>query len=118
MRFCLHKMQKTVGRFQKVGHWQIRSALNALRERYDAVEELMADDRHAAFSQAARGVGDLERILARVSLRSARPRDLAQLRQTLGGKPAYLVPAKGRIEVRGAGGQPVTANARDGVGEM
>ena len=31
------------------------------------------------------------------------------------GRHAYLVPAKGRIEVRGAGGQPVTANARDGV---
>jgi hypothetical protein len=37
------------------------------------------------------------------------------LRQTLGGKPAYLVPAKGRIEVKAAGGQPVTAKARDGV---
>ena len=37
------------------------------------------------------------------------------IRQKLDGKPAYLVPAKGRIEVLGAGGQPVTANARDGV---
>ncbi len=67
----------------------------ALRERYDAVEELMADDRHAAFSQAARGVGDLERILARVSLRSARPRDLAQLRQTLGALPALRATLQG-----------------------
>ena len=36
-------------------------------------------------------------------------------RQTLNGKPAYLVPAKGRIEVRGSDGTVVTANARDGV---
>ena len=31
------------------------------------------------------------------------------------GKPAYLVPAKGKIEVLGSDGKPVTANARDGV---
>ena len=37
------------------------------------------------------------------------------IRQKLDGKPAYLVPAKGRIEVVGADGKPVTANARDGV---
>jgi len=37
------------------------------------------------------------------------------IRQKLGGKPAYLVPAKGKIEVLGSDGKPVTANARDGV---
>ena len=37
------------------------------------------------------------------------------LRQKLGGKPAYLVPAKGKIEVSGAKGGMVTAKARDGV---
>jgi redox-sensitive bicupin YhaK (pirin superfamily) len=37
------------------------------------------------------------------------------IRQKLGGKPAYLVPAKGKIEVLGSDGQPVIANARDGV---
>ena len=31
------------------------------------------------------------------------------------GKPTYLVPAKGKIEVLGSDGKPVTANARDGV---
>ena len=36
-------------------------------------------------------------------------------RQKLGGKPAYLVPAKGRIEVKGSDGKLVTANTRDGV---
>jgi quercetin 2,3-dioxygenase len=37
------------------------------------------------------------------------------IRQKLDGKPAYLVAAKGKIEVRGADGAPVTAKARDGV---
>jgi redox-sensitive bicupin YhaK (pirin superfamily) len=37
------------------------------------------------------------------------------IRQKLDGKPTYLVPAKGKVEVRGGDGKPVTANARDGV---
>ncbi len=37
---------------------------------------------------ALRTVGDLERVLARVALRTARPRDLAQLRTALGAFPA------------------------------
>ena len=35
-----------------------------------------------------RAIGDLERILARIALRSARPRDLAQLRAALAALPA------------------------------
>ena len=35
--------------------------------------------------------------------------------QRLVGKPAYLVPARGKIEVTGKGGEAITANARDGV---
>jgi redox-sensitive bicupin YhaK (pirin superfamily) len=37
------------------------------------------------------------------------------IRQKLDGKPAYLVAARGKIEVSGANGTPVTAKARDGV---
>ena len=37
------------------------------------------------------------------------------IRQKLDGKPAYLVPARGKIEVSGAGSAAVTAKARDGV---
>jgi redox-sensitive bicupin YhaK (pirin superfamily) len=37
------------------------------------------------------------------------------IRQTLAGKPAYLVPARGKIEVTGGDGKPITAHARDGV---
>ncbi|MFO1469169.1 MAG: DNA mismatch repair protein MutS [Steroidobacteraceae bacterium] len=59
-----------------------------LEARYDAVQELLEADRHARLSEAARAIGDVERILARIGLRSARPRDLAQLRTTLCALPA------------------------------
>ncbi|HSW70848.1 MAG TPA: DNA mismatch repair protein MutS, partial [Gammaproteobacteria bacterium] len=38
---------------------------------------------YLAFQKLLRGVADLERIVARISLKTARPRDLAQLRETL-----------------------------------
>jgi DNA mismatch repair protein MutS len=60
----------------------------ALGLRYDAVDALLADDHHLALRTALREIGDLERILARVALRSARPRDLAQLRRALSALPA------------------------------
>ncbi len=59
-----------------------------LRARYDAVAALIADAHHVRLQAALRQVGDLERILARVALRSARPRDLVQLRAALGAMPA------------------------------
>jgi DNA mismatch repair protein MutS len=59
-----------------------------LRLRYHAVGTLMEAARHVALADLLRTVGDLERILARVALRSARPRDLTQLRAALGCLPA------------------------------
>jgi DNA mismatch repair protein MutS len=59
-----------------------------LRRRYDAVATLMEAGRHRALADSLRAIGDLERILARVALRSARPRDLAQLRTATGSLPA------------------------------
>jgi DNA mismatch repair protein MutS len=59
-----------------------------LRARYQAVSTLLDDARHAALAESLRGIGDLERILARIALRSARPRDLAQLRAALAALPA------------------------------
>jgi len=60
----------------------------ALKMRYHAVATLLSDARHAALAELLRAVGDLERILARVALRSARPRDMTQLRGALGVLPA------------------------------
>ncbi len=47
--------------------------------RYQAIETIISDRLGDNTQETLRGIGDMERILARVALRSARPRDLAQL---------------------------------------
>ena len=61
---------------------------DALRARYHAVATLIDQVQAAPISDALAAIGDLERILARIALRSARPRDLVQLRAALGAVPA------------------------------
>ena len=58
-----------------------------LRERYQAVGALVAARGFEPLQALLRAVGDLERILARIALRSARPRDLVQLRNALSELP-------------------------------
>ena len=58
-----------------------------LRARYQAVTAFIEQAQHAQIAAALASIGDLERILARVALRSARPRDLVQLRAALGALP-------------------------------
>ena len=53
-----------------------------LHNRYQALEALGERGTDAVYGQLA-DIGDLERILTRIALRSARPRDLAQLRCAL-----------------------------------
>jgi DNA mismatch repair protein MutS len=59
-----------------------------LRGRHQAIGSLIDARRHATLRERLRGIGDLERILARVALRSARPRDLSTLRDGLAAAPA------------------------------
>ena len=59
-----------------------------LRRRHHAVQALLEGGALEALAAELRGVGDIERVLARVALRSARPRDLAQLARALGHVPA------------------------------
>ncbi len=54
---------------------------DALRARYGAISALIKSDRYDALHEILRGIGDVERVLARVALRSAKPRDLAALRE-------------------------------------
>src|SRR4029077_10522611 len=54
-----------------------------LRARYQAVATLMDGAQHTALAEPLKAIGDLERIVARIALRSARPRDLTQLRAAL-----------------------------------
>ncbi|MFM8517881.1 MAG: DNA mismatch repair protein MutS, partial [Nevskiaceae bacterium] len=58
-----------------------------LRLRHAAVAELAAGSRHAALRETLQPIGDIERILARIALRSARPRDLSGLRLALAAVP-------------------------------
>jgi len=58
-----------------------------LRERYQAVSALIDERLVASLAGQLSGIGDVERILSRVALRSARPRDLRQLAVTLGRLP-------------------------------
>jgi DNA mismatch repair protein MutS len=58
--------------------------------RHDAVGELVGDGDGrvlGALRRALRGVADVDRITARIALRSARPRDLAALRESLARLP-------------------------------
>ncbi len=50
-----------------------------LRARYQALQTLILDRLADTLQETLHGVGDVERILSRVALRSARPRDLRQL---------------------------------------
>jgi DNA mismatch repair protein MutS len=58
-----------------------------LRARYHAVATLIEAAQHVAVGESLKAIGDLERILARIALRSARPRDLTQLRAALAALP-------------------------------
>ena len=59
-----------------------------LRQRQQAIHTLMQATRHEALRETLLGIGDVERILARVALLTARPRDLVALRHALGLLPA------------------------------
>jgi DNA mismatch repair protein MutS len=53
--------------------------LAALESRLDAIEALLSQYRFEALRDALGGIGDVERIITRVALGSARPRDLCRL---------------------------------------
>ena len=59
-----------------------------LRRRHQAIAELIGSGRAVALHERLRGIGDVERVLARIALRSARPRDLTMLRAALAQLPA------------------------------
>ena len=78
-----------------------------LRARYQALAASIDARHYAPLRELLAGVGDIERILSRVALRSARPRDLTQLRRSLKVLPALRAalapidsPLLGRIHGR------------------
>jgi len=77
--------------------------LDHVRARHAAVAELLEQGLAEPLQEELRGVGDMERILARVALKSARPRDLAGLREALARLPAIqaiLAPLAGPLPDR------------------
>ncbi|WP_461520578.1 DNA mismatch repair protein MutS [Porticoccus sp.] len=61
--------------------------LGILQGRQQALAALRQDYRYESLTEHLKQVGDMERILGRVALRSARPRDLTRLRQSLAALP-------------------------------
>ncbi|MES9969947.1 MAG: DNA mismatch repair protein MutS [Candidatus Thiodiazotropha sp.] len=59
----------------------------AVAQRHNTIEALLASHLYSELQEILQGIGDIERILARVALKSARPRDLATLREALGALP-------------------------------
>src|SRR5262249_20893280 len=110
-----------------MGSRQLRRWLNrpltdqaALRARYSALGALIDQRRFEPLREHLLGVGDIERILSRVALRSARPRDLTQLRRSVSALPALratlaehdaplLKETRGRVHEHGDVAQLLTA---------
>jgi DNA mismatch repair protein MutS len=87
-----------------MGSRQLRRSLNRpltnqglLNTRYQALAALIDRRRFEGLREQLRSIGDIERILARVALRSARPRDLTGLRESLRALPS-LREALGSID--------------------
>lgn len=78
--------------------------------RYQVIETLLAASAVEPLQAMLAGIGDVERILARVALRSARPRDLAQLGAALCALPE-LATSLARLD------SPGLAELRDKLGK-
>jgi DNA mismatch repair protein MutS len=77
-----------------------------LVRRHAAVAALLEEHGYEALRDILRGVGDIERILARVALQTARPRDLTTLRHALGILPDLAaIRDSGNDELRQAFGE-------------
>ncbi|HWR80385.1 MAG TPA: DNA mismatch repair protein MutS [Pseudomonas sp.] len=72
--------------------------LSVLEARQDSISCLLDGYRFEQLQPQLKDIGDIERILARIGLRNARPRDLARLRDALAALPA-LQRAMSSLEV-------------------
>ena len=90
-------------------HRPLRDATR-LHQRHQCVDTLLDNSNYTAYRDSLRGISDMERILSRVALKSARPRDLAGLRDSLGQLPAL------REQLR-ASDDPLLTELRGRIGE-
>lgn len=63
-------------------HFPLRN-IDVLNARHQSVDWLLLSDKFNEIQPVLKQVGDIERIVARIALRSARPRDFARLRNAL-----------------------------------
>jgi len=63
-------------------HFPLRD-LTELNNRQNTISDILDHDLHPDLHQLLKHLGDIERIVARIALRSARPRDFARLRNAL-----------------------------------
>ncbi|WP_206483853.1 DNA mismatch repair protein MutS [Thalassotalea sp. G2M2-11] len=61
--------------------------IETLQLRQNAISALLGNEMYLDLQPQLKTIGDIERIVARVALRSARPRDFARLRNALGQLP-------------------------------
>lgn len=59
-----------------------------LNQRQESIESILKAQAYVEINNVLRGIGDIERILTRIALKSARPRDLSLLRNSLAQLPA------------------------------
>ena len=59
----------------------------SLSLRHNAIENLLEHRSYVTLQESLRNIGDIERILTRVAIKSARPRDLYTLGQSLAALP-------------------------------
>ena len=79
-------------------------------KRHATIESLLESGLYIELQEILQGIGDIERILARVALKSARPRDLATLRDAIGALPR-LQPLLNRLD------SPLTLTLCQDIGE-
>ncbi len=68
-----------------LGRWLNRPLRdqNRLRQRYQAIEQLQTNNQYEALQTLLKQIGDIERVLTRIALKTARPRDFERLKHSL-----------------------------------
>jgi len=68
-----------------LGRWLNRPLRDhtQLEQRYQSIEQLLIDNQYEALAQLLKQIGDIERVLSRIAIKTARPRDFERLKNSL-----------------------------------
>lgn len=84
-----------------------------LRQRHNGINVLLERENYAPIKEILQGIGDVERILSRIALKTARPRDLSQLRNALDLLPEIQ---KKIQETLASNDSPLLVNLKEKIG--